>query len=109
MYVTLSATSFIAPVNPGANTTIPSIASGPQITSLRYTHDIATSVFNDYNQTDKSLWQIFIATVDEMFIRSLHHRYVGYGTTTARTVLDHIYATYANISSADLQDNDAKL
>ena len=34
---------------------------------------------------------------------------MGYGTTTTRTILDHLYATYANISFADLQDNDAKL
>ena len=64
VYATLSATAFIAPVNPGAEPTIPSIASGPQITNLRYAHDVATAVFNDYNQTDKSLWQILIATVD---------------------------------------------
>ena len=42
-----------------------------------------------------------------MFIRSPRHKYVGYGLTTTRTILDHSYATYANISSADLQENDA--
>ena len=42
-----------------------------------------------------------------MFIRSLQHKYVGYGLTTTRTILDRIYTTYANISSADLQENDA--
>ena len=52
---------------------------------------------------------MLIAFVDEMFILSLRHRYVGYGTTTTRTILDHLYATYAKISSADLQGNDAKL
>ena len=41
-----------------------------------------------------------------MFICSLRHNYVGYGLTTTRTILDHLYATYANISSADLQEND---
>ena len=52
---------------------------------------------------------MLIAAVDEMFIRSLRHRYVGYGTTTTHTILDYLYATYANISSADLQYNDTKL
>ena len=52
---------------------------------------------------------MFITAVDEMFIRSLLHRYGGYVTTTTRTILDHLYTTYANILSADLQDNDAKL
>ena len=42
-----------------------------------------------------------------MFIRSLRHKYVGFGLTTTRKILDHLYATYANIYSADLQENGA--
>ena len=109
VYATLLDTDFIDNVNPGTEPTIPSITSGLQITNLQYAHDVATTVFNEYDQTDKALWQMFIAAVDKMFIQSLCHRYVEYSTTTTRTILDHMYATYANISSSDLQDNDAKL
>ena len=110
VYATLSATAFVAPVNPGAEATIPLIASGPQITNLQYTHDIDTVVFNEYKRTYKALRQMLIAAVDKMFIRSLRHRYVGYGTTTTtRSILDHVYATYVKISLANLQDNDAQL
>ena len=42
-----------------------------------------------------------------MFIRYLRHKYIGYGLTNTRTILDHLYTTYANISSADLQENNA--
>ena len=42
-----------------------------------------------------------------MFIRSLRHNYSGYGLTATLSILDHLYATYANILSADLQENDA--
>ena len=52
---------------------------------------------------------MIIAAVDKMFIQYLRHRCVGYGTTTTRTILDHMYAKYVKISSADPQDNDAKL
>ena len=55
VYATLSATDFIAPVNHGAGTTIPSISLGPQITNLRYAHDVTTAVFNEYDHTDKAL------------------------------------------------------
>ena len=44
-----------------------------------------------------------------MFVRSLHHKYIGHGNTTTREILNHLYSTYANISSSDLQDNDARL
>ena len=52
---------------------------------------------------------MLIAAVDKIFIRYLRHRYVGYGTTTTHSMLDHLYATYAKISSADLQDNATQL
>ena len=102
---TLLATSFIAPVNFGVKTTCPSIASGPHITNLKYAHDFATSIFNEYEQTNKELCQMLIAGVNKMFICSLRHRYVRYGTTTTRTIIDHLYATYAKISLANLLNN----
>ena len=55
IYTTLLATDFIAPVNPGAEPTITAAASGPQITNLHYAHDVATTVFNEYNCTNKTL------------------------------------------------------
>ena len=42
-----------------------------------------------------------------MFIRSLRHKYIGYGLTTTRAILDQFYTTSTNISSADLQENNA--
>ena len=48
-YATLSAMDFIAPVNPGSETTITLIASAPQITNMQYNHDVATTVFNEYH------------------------------------------------------------
>ena len=109
MYATLLDTAFITPINPCAKPTIPLIASAPQITNLQYAHDVATAVFNEYYQTNKALCQMIIAAVDEIIIRSLRHRYVGYGTTTTRSILDHLYVTYVKISLSDLQDNDARL
>ena len=109
VYATFSATAFIVPVNPGAKLTILSIVLGPHITNLRYAHDVATAVFNKYDQTNKALRQMLISAVKKIFICSIRHCYVGYSTTTTHTILEHIYATYENISSADLQDNNAKL
>ena len=44
-----------------------------------------------------------------MYVQSLHHKYIGYGKTTNRALLDHLYCIYANISAAALQDNDKNL
>ena len=63
VYATFSATAFIVPVNPGAKLTILSIVLGPHITNLRYAHDVATAVFNKYDQTNKALRQMLISAV----------------------------------------------
>ena len=42
-------------------------------------------------------------------IRSLRHKYIGYGKTTTRDMVNHLYSTYAKISLSDFQDNDASL
>ena len=107
VYNTLSFTAFIMPVNPGSVPIIPANSTGAQITKLCYAFYTASALFNEYNRTNKALQQILLSAVDEMFISSLRHKYVGYGLKTTRAILDHLYATYANISSADLQENDA--
>ena len=103
VYNTLSSIPLIVPVNPGSVPIIPANSTGAQITELRYAFDTTSALFKEYNRTDKALRKILLATVDKMFIRSLRHKYVGCGLTTTRTILDHLYATYANISSADIQ------
>ena len=93
VYNTLSITPFIVPVNPGSVTIIPANSTRAQITKLRYAFDSAAALFNEYDRTDKALRQILLSTVDEMFICSLQHKYVGYGLTPTRTILDHLYTT----------------
>ena len=44
-----------------------------------------------------------------MYVRSIRHRYAGYGQTSTQQLLAHLYAVYANILPADLQTNDVKL
>ena len=103
VYNTLFVTAFVVPVNPGSAADIPTNSTGAQTTKLRYAFDTVAALFNEYNRTDKARRQILLTTVDEMFIRSLQHKYVGYGLTYTNTILDHLYTTYTNISSADLQ------
>ena len=50
-----------------------------------------------------------MASTDELYVQYLRHKYIGYGKTTTRALLDHLYSTYANISVSALQDNDKRL
>ena len=50
-----------------------------------------------------------LASTDKLYVRSLCHKYIGYGKTTTRSLLEHLYYSYANISASALQDNDKRL
>ena len=106
-YNTFSSTAFIVPINPSSVPIIPAKSTGSQITELCYAFNTTSALFNKYDRTKKALRQILLSIVNKMFICSLQHNYVGYGLTTTHAIMDHLYTTYANISSADLQENDA--
>ena len=77
VYSTLSATTFVVPVNPGADPLIPTGSTAPQKSDLRYAFTSAKKLFTEYNCTDKVLRQQLLSSVDEMFVRYLRHKYIG--------------------------------
>ena len=106
VYANLSATPFIPPTNPGPAAIIPALSTGPNTLNIRAEFAQDTELFKQYSSTDKALKQLLVGAVDEMFIRSLQAKYLGYLNVSTRQILDHLYAQYARISSSDLQDND---
>ena len=92
VYTTLSVTPSILPVNPGSEPIIPNGSTGPVIADLCYAFQLANDIYTEYYWTDKALRQILLASVDKIYVRSLRHRYIGYGRTTTRQLLDHLYA-----------------
>jgi hypothetical protein len=106
VYNTLSATPFISPTNPGESVTIPRNSSDSKITELNRSHNKATALFRQYNAADKALKQQIIGAVKDVFLRPLCSKYVEYQNSSTHDFLDHLYATYANISASDLLAND---
>jgi hypothetical protein len=109
VYATLSATPFVAPINPGPTPDIPVGSTNAQISNIRFTFNADTLIFRNYDMADKALKQLLLGAVDDMFVRSLQTKYIGYLNVSTRQLLDHLYRQYAQISAADLQDNDASL
>ena len=109
VYATISEVEFIPPVNPGGTPIIPDLSTGAQIASIRYTFAQDTALFQRFDNVDKALKQMLIASVDEIFIKSLRNQYVGYGNQTTKQLLSHLYTTYADITVGQLQANDAAM
>ena len=74
VYSTLSATSFVVPVNPGAVSVIPTGSTAPQKFDLRYAFTANKKLFTEYDCTDKFVRQQLLSSVDKFFVRSLRHK-----------------------------------
>ena len=68
VYATLSTILFVPPVNPGPKPNIPTGATGAIITELRYHHTESTKIFTEYENTDKSLRKILLASTDKLYV-----------------------------------------
>ena len=68
VYNKLLAIAFVPPVNHGPEPKIPAVATGAAIYDLWYHHGVATNVFTEYENTDKDLRQILLASIDELYV-----------------------------------------
>ena len=109
VYATLSTTEFVPPVNPGPKPSIPTGSTGAVTANLRYLHTESTKIFTEYENTDKAIRQLLLASTDKLYVQSLCHKYIGYRKTTTQALLDHLYYKYAKIYASALQDNDKRL
>lgn len=66
-------------------------------------------LYNQYDATDTALKQLLLGAVDDMFIRSLRNRHIGYANVTTLDLLAHLYRTYAKINTADLEANTTRM
>ena len=101
--------AFVIPTNPGIEANLPINATRAAITDLRYAYEEDTKNFNINVNTGKALKQLLLGAVDEMYVRFLRHKYIGYSNVSTRGLLDHLYAAYADILSTALQDNNTRL
>ena len=52
---------------------------------------------------------MIIGAVDEMFVRFLQTKYIGYLNVSTCDILNYLYSKYTRISAADLENNDVVL
>ena len=109
VYNTLSVTAFIPLVNPGPTAITIDGATAAVIANKSRSFTDTTASFKQYDSANNTLRKILLGTVDEMFVRSLQTKYVGYLNVSTCDILDHLYSEYARILASDLQNIDVAL
>ena len=105
VFNTLSLVPFVPPDNLGPDPVVSPGSTGPQITEIRLQFSNATRLHNQYDSTDLALKQLLIGAVNNIFVRSLRNKHIGYTNVTTLQLLTHLYIVYAKISAVDLEAN----
>jgi len=109
VYNTQSNIPFMPPTNLGPTLMIPNNAISHQINEINCQFNRATELYKEYNDTNKALKSFLISAVDDLYIRALKDKYIGYANVTTLQMLTHLYANYAKITLTNLEENDKRM
>jgi hypothetical protein len=76
---------------------------------LTWQHAAPLRIWKEYLSTNKTLKQQLLATIDDIYYRSLRNRITGYANVTTLTILRPLYDSYDNISPTDLINNNTRM
>ena len=108
-YQTVTGHVFVAPVNPGSLPNIAPAATQAQIGEAVRQHKERLKIWRQFNATDLALKNQILSTFDEVYLKGLRNRHVGYQNVSARDMIQHLYLNYGVITPAELDDNDARM
>jgi cell division septum initiation protein DivIVA len=109
LYATLTATPYIAPIDPGAIPNIPPGASSANRDIIRTAHTEARRIFDNHTNMDDALKSQVIDTINDTYICEMRNKYTGYLGITTRDLLDHILDRYGKITPADIEECKRKM
>ena len=109
LYVTLSATVYVAPNEPPLTLDVPSTVTSASRQQLRDQHAEEYRIFTNHINMYDALKTQLLDAVEEPYVSELRHRYTRYMGVTTRDLLDHLMDRYGNITAADLKANKAHI
>lgn len=97
--------AYVPPVSPPEVPFHLPTATGPQITETNRQYAQATKEWNTYCAMDKELVNCIVNAVPGDFIAVFEDKDLGYGNTTALELLTHLWTTYGQIESEEMELN----
>jgi hypothetical protein len=76
-----------------------------QISAARHVWEEDIQTYQTYTSAQQALKKQIISVFEPMYLEILSDNMVGYANISARDMLDHLFETYGNITSVDLEIN----
>ena len=90
LYVTLSATAYVTPIEPPLTPDVPSTATSASRQQLCNQYAEEHQIFTNHGNVDDALKTQLLDSVEEPYVSELRNRYTGYMGVTTRDLLDHL-------------------
>ena len=97
-YATIAATQFIEPIYPGQHPNVPAGTSAANTSTIvrRHTEDLRQ--WRECKNVNTALKNQLLSALDDIYIRALKDRHVGYMNQSIRAILQHLFDNYGNIT-----------
>jgi hypothetical protein len=109
VYNTISNTPFVAPNNPGPHPIVVAGSTAAQLVEANRIHKEDTRIWREFQATDKSLKQLLLGAVSDIYTSPLKNRVTGYANITTRQLIIHLYDKYGNITAGALDENEQQM
>ena len=110
-YATIADPQFIEPIYPGQHPNVSAGASAANTSTStivrRHTEDLRQ--WREFKNVNTALKNQLLSALDDIYIRALKDRHVGYMNQSIRSILQHLFDNYGNITPLELEDNDMKM
>ena len=107
LYLTLSATAYVEPADPGPPPVVATNAAGGTRDNAIRVHNESRRIHDNNVNMDAALKSQIIDAIEHAYICELQNRYTGYMSVSTRDLLDHLLDRYGQISAADNAKNQA--
>jgi hypothetical protein len=108
-YLTRTGQTFDIPVHPGATPLHPGNPTSAQITETNRQYAASLTEHALYQTTNEELKKQIIAAVPTLYLAILSDDEMGFADVACSTMLAHLKATYATITTDDLETNRDRL
>ena len=108
-YATISPTAFVEPAYPGQHPAIPAGTNAATTSAIIRRHTEDTRQWREFKNVSTALKNQLLGAVDDIYVRAMRDRHVGYMNQTIRNLLNHLFNNYGNITQLELEDNDTKM
>jgi hypothetical protein len=91
--------------SPGREPAVLDQGTSAQLSTFRYSWEQAVLTYRTFNTVQQLLKKQIITVFEPMYLEILNDDIIGFANITAREMIDHLFLTYCNITTVDLENN----